>query len=483
MMHRRAATLMCMAFLAACSRERVDAPPPALSDDPASANALPASSLNVPISYDLTPIALRLEDVVPGRFGDLEKRDTLSSNTRISFAVEAQRDSFHVELDGRTAKISTIIRYRGRGWYDPPVGPSVSGSCGTGDDDPPRRVDVSMSADLDLTSNWTLVANSRVERVAPATERDRDRCRVTIARIDITDRLVRAARSLLDSNTDRIDAAIAEIDVRSNFEEWWTLLQTPIELTDSVWLLINPLQVRKGETGGRGLLLNANVGLTAAPRIVVGPRPAVVPAPLPPLDTGTVEPGLHVLVEGVVDYEVASGVLTEQLRGRTFEGAGRRIRIREVELSGIGGGRLGMRIVYDGYARGSLWFVGTPHFDPATNQVSVPDLDVDVASEDLLVRGLAWLTRESTVAFLRERARFPVEDPVLLGRRYLLEGLNRNLSDDVRLSGEVISVLPVGVVATRRVLLVRAHAQANARLTIRENIEEKQTPVIAPTGN
>ena len=37
-----------------------------------------------------------------------------------------------------------------------------------------------------------------------------------------------------------IDRRIASLDIRSRFENWWHLLEQPIQLTDSVWLLIRP---------------------------------------------------------------------------------------------------------------------------------------------------------------------------------------------------------------------------------------------------
>lgn len=453
---------------AACGSRELEAPPPEQTEDIDTRGDLPPSTLSVPISYDLSPIIEKLEEVVPVRYGDLEKREPLPSNDRVEFALLASRDPFEVELEGRTARIATTIHYRARAWYDPPIGPTIGASCGAGDDDPPRRVRVSLIADIDLTSDWTLSSRSRVGDVATVSDSARDRCRVTFLQLDMTDRLVQAAQDLLEGHTVDIDRAVASIDVRSNFEEWWSVLQSPIELSDSLWLTINPIAVRRGATAGDGLQLNAHVGLTAQPRIVVGARPARMPAPLPPLDTGTVADGLHILVEGVIDYGVASGFLREQLIGREFSGAGETIRIRDVALSGIGGGRLALRVDFTGDSRGTIYFVGTPKFEPETRQVHVPDLDFDVASEDLRLRGLTWLARDAALQFLRERARFPIGDPIRLGYRYLTEGLNRNLSDDVRLSGEVLSVAPLDVLATRRVLRVRAIAEGTARLTIRE---------------
>jgi hypothetical protein len=303
--------------------------------------------------------------------------------------------------------------------------------------------------------------------VAPVTNTRRDQCRITFVGIDITERVLDAVSSLIRDNTDEIDRAVAGVNVRQEFEKLWTLLQNPIALTDSVWLLIQPVSVRKGAISDDGLVVTADVGLSAAPRIVAGSRPAVAVAPLPPLlSAATMTDGLHVLVEGVIQYALANQLLREQLVGRNFERAGQHITIDSVQLSGIGGGRLALEVAFRGSQRGRIFFVGTPHFDPATNQVSIPDLDVEIASAGILLTSLAWLGRGDIVDFLRARARFPVDDPIVLGTRYLTEGLNRDLADGVRLSGTVLDVQPLGVHATRTALFIRARAHATAHLTV-----------------
>ena len=464
---RLAVAALCAMAGTACRGPALEAPPPELAEDIDLPEALPASVLNVPITYDLTPVLEEIESIVPRRMGSLADRMPLPSNRRIEFAYEASRGRFRADLDGDTARVSAIVQYRGRGWYDPPIGPTISASCGTGEDQARPRAVLALSAPLTLTEEWALRARSRVHRVAPVSAERRDQCRITFIRVDITDRVMDAVEGLLRNNAFRIDRAIAGVDVREKFEGFWRLIQTPIELTDSVWLVIDPQSVRKGPVRGDGLVVTANVGLTARPRIVVGERPDVVYRPLPPLDTGYVAEGVHVLVEGIIDYDLASEFVAEQLVGRTFEGAGHQIEVASARLYGIGAGRLALEVGFRGAARGRLYFVGTPQLDSETRQVVIPDLDIEFASRDLLLRGLTWLGRPALVDFLRERARFPIEDPVELGRHYLLEGLNRDLSDEVRLSGEVIDVRPLGVHATRRALLIRAQADARATLTIR----------------
>jgi hypothetical protein len=96
----------------------------------------------------------------------------------------------------------------------------------------------------------------------------------------------------------------------------------------------------------------------------------------------------------------------------------------------------------------------------------VPDLDVDVGSANLLVRGLEWLKGEELRDFLRDRAR--VSESELIGRLRLLaeQGINRTLSEGIVLSGEVHRAEATSVRASVAELRVRAEAVANIRLSI-----------------
>lgn len=442
-------------------------PFPEVMEDLGVADALPPSFLNAPVTYDLTPVLAALERAVPRRFGDMEDRRPHPSNDRISFAFEVERSPFQARFDGETARISATLRYRGRGWYDPPLLPSVSASCGTdGDSDNRPSAVVALSSPLTLAPDWTLRSRVRVDRVAPASDEEGDQCRVTTFGIDVTERVMDAARRLLEENTGRVDAEVARVDLRSRIERVWNILQRPIRLADEVWLVIGPSEVRRGSVEGTGRAVTARVGLTAHPRIVLGPEPVVDPVPLPALEPATVGEGLRILLEGQADYGAGTRLLNQELAGRELAWGGNRIRLREVRVQGIGGGRLAVEVAFDGSARGRLYLVGTPAYDPETDEVHVPDLDFDVATGHLLVGGVAWLAHGNLVEFLRERARLPVADAMRLAREQLERGLNRSLSDEVVIEGEVLSASVLGVHATRQSILVRSVAEARARVRV-----------------
>jgi CheY-like chemotaxis protein len=115
---------------------------------------------------------------------------------------------------------------------------------------------------------------------------------------------------------------------------------------------------------------------------------------------------------------------------------------------------------------GTIYLVGTPAFDPSSNTIHVPDLDFDVATRNLLVAGSAWIARDELVTYLRARARVPAADAMNLAREQLESGLNRALSDEVRISGQVIEARVLGVRARRSSLVVQSQAEAVASLYI-----------------
>jgi len=428
--------------------------------------SLPTSTLDIPLTYDLTPITQALEKAVPKTFGDIDERRQLS-NKRMYVAYEATRGPFVVSLNGQTANLAAVVNYKGRGWYDPPVGPTVSSSCGITDERPRARI--AIATDLRITPEWKLRGRTRVARVEPYSQDRRDQCRVTAFRVDVTDRVIDATRKAIEDQRPMIDRRIASLDIRSRFENWWHLLEQPIQLTDSVWLLIRPSAVRMGQSVGVRRTLVTALGFSASPVVVTGARPVVQPTPLPELHPAAVGDGLHILLEGVVGYDIATGLLQKHLRGRKVERGGQTLEVRDVRMFGIGGGKLALEVRFAGAASGHIYFIGTPRYDAGTNELFVPDLDYDVGSKSLLVSGVEWVKHDDVRDFFRQQARWSVGDVMQQGREQLLKGLNRDLAPGVSLSAEVTRLQGLSVHARRTAIRLRAQADANARLTVKQN--------------
>jgi hypothetical protein len=462
--------LVSVLAIAGCEHKLdIDAPPPAVTADTDTLPSLPTSTLDIPLTYDLSPVVRALENAVPRKFGSIDERHEVKGQPRMHVAFEASRDPFQVSLDGQTAHLTAILNYAGKGWYKAPVVPEVSGSCGIGGERPRLRIEV--TSPLAITPDWRLRGKTRIGQIEPATEANRDKCRVTVFNINVTDRVIDATRGILEGKRSMVDQKIASLDIRKRFEEWWHLLQRPIPLTDSVWLVINPSAVRMGNTVGVKRTLVTALGFSASPRVTSGAQPPTVETPLPPLYPAAVGDGLHILLEGVLDYSLASDLLKKALVGKIIEGKGQTLVVKDVRLFGIGGGKLALQVDFRGTVAGRIYFIGTPRYNPATKELFVPDLDYDAGSANLLVKSFEWVKHDDVRDYFRQHAQWPMGDIVAKGREQLAKGLNRDLAPGVRLTADVKAVQGLSVHAQRSAIRARARADANARLTVKQGAQ------------
>ena len=450
------------------SRIVLDAPAPTVSPPGMdSLPPMPVSVIEAPVRYALGTAIDSLEAAVPRDYGDLDARISSAKNKRVSFSFRLHRSPFRVKVREQTVTISADVEYSGRVWYAPPIGPEIEVSCGT-EGEPPRRATLTLETQGALTEAWGLRTKSRIVELRPYSDDARDRCRLTFLRIDVTDRVMTQTRGMLEDKLAGFDRAVARWPVRRRFEKIWRDLQKPVRLADSVYLAFHPSEAFVGSIGAHGDTAFADLRLVAAPRVTTGPRPQLERTPLPPLGRAReIGRGASVLIDASFTYPVATVMLRKAVAGRTIEQGGHRIRIRDVRMTGIGGGRVALGVWLQGAVRGRLFFTGTPTFDWPSHQITVPDLEYDVGTAKILVLGYEWLNEVSLRDFLREKARLPDSAVVYRLRMLAEQGINRRLpARGTQLSGKIREAAVVGVRATLEDIRVRALAEADLALSI-----------------
>ena len=423
------------------------------------------SRFDVPLSYDFTDVLKTVERVVPTTFGSLAEVKRAGDGDRKHYAYEATRGPFTAFAHGAEVHLRTTLSYTARGYYKPPIGPTLGASCGA--DDARPRIVAELVAPLTLTPDWHLRSRARIASVTPASAADRDKCRISFLSIDVTGQLLDAARKGIEKHLPDIDAKVGAVNLTQQATGWWAHLNAPIRLTDGVWLLLQPKQLRlKGVTGERHLL-NVAAGLDAFPVIVTGPRPNLAVPPLPPLGNDSGAAGFHVSLEGTVDYATASRALTKELGGKTVAIGGRTVRVRALTASRSTKGRLALTVAFTGDAVGDVRFIGTPRFNRSTDQIVVSDLDFDLSTNSELINAYAWLRSDVLLAFFREKSRLPSAPVIAQGSRLIELGLNRTVGGVLTLAGRVDSLVVLGVYVEPRGLTVRALVVGDASVAVR----------------
>lgn len=432
---------------------------------------LALSRFNIPLTYDYTPILEMVERVVPKQFGSLDSVKMVGKDENRHYSYEANRGPFTSFVRDNKVHLRATLTYAARGYFKPRFGPTIGAGCG-GDTPADRpRITVELVTPLTISPDWHLDSHAQIASLAPATNTDRDRCTVSIIHYDVTDRVVSAARSALRGHLRDIDQKIDSVDLTDRFNDWWTLLNRPIQLTDSVWLLLDPERLRLGDVrqGVTPQTFIVDAGLDAHPRIITGPQPQIAAKPLPPLGRDTASNGFRVVVGGTIDYATASRSVAVALRGKSITEASRTVTVRDASVSPLPHGQLALAIRFSGDADGTLVFVGTPQYDRQAGELSVPNLDYDLTTDNALISAYTWLKSDALRSLFRDKARIPVQPLLDAGKFLLTDGLNRKLGDAVSLSAKIDSVDVAGIYVTKQGIVVRALAIGSAGMQVQQH--------------
>ncbi len=443
---------------------RAEGPEPRLAD-------LPPSILHLPVDYDLSTAPAMLESMLPQRVGSIADRRSHPASDLIQYAFEAEREPLQVELRGDTVQVTAILHYRARGWYNPPIFPEITGSCGERTETMPRAR-VVLSSPVSVGEDWSIETALQIDRVEPMTSGRGDRCIVSGIDVDITEWIMEEARVGLGEWLSEIDGTLAGFDFRTDLEQYWTMIRDPVDLGGGFWLVVDPRSIRHAGLNGSSSMANGlriDLEVEARPRIVSGARPSqngATAAELPRLVQGPVDEGSTVHLESTTDYGMISDLAREALRGQVVEAGGRTIRIEDVRVRGVGDGRVSLDLRVDGAVRGQLFLVGTPVYDAARNEITIPDLTFHVETRNVLARAASWILQTGFSDRIRRQARWSVgellDDPAALAE----EALNRQLSELVRMEGRLGSLEVTRVAAMRHGLVVRSRLAGDVRLIV-----------------
>ena len=457
-----------LAALAACGPpSNIDAPPPLFVERPTAADSvtIPDTYASAPVRVDLRLILREIEGTIPTHIGSLENRLLVSTKPRTWLAIELLRGPIQIEFGPSSMTLTSHVAYRGRVWRKVALA-TLSASCGTGQEAPVARIRIRTA--YRLTRDWRLRTSSTVETVERATTDPADECRATFLSIDVTDKVLAAAREAVQKQLVVADAQLGAVDVRGALVPVWKSLQQPLRLTDTtLWLALNPRKVGIGPVRVRDSMAHATVTLLAQPRIVSGSRPEPDSTPLPNLTDLEAADTLVAVLDGALSYPAANEILRKSVKGRRLWIRGRRVVIDDVKMSYIGRNRVALEVALSGMARGKVHLIGTPVYDARRDAITVPDLRYDIHTSNVLVRSITWLAGDKLRNEVRRAATLPAGSMLDLARGLANQQITRTLADGVRLSGAIHDAEAITARATAEGLRAQARGTGKLALDIR----------------
>lgn len=466
---RRAASglaLIAALCIAGCSRE-LDVPRP-LSGTPTPPPPLEPSVVLVPVTMNMGALFAEVERTVPRTRRASGAWTVVDDNPvgEVGVKYEVWRDPLQLAFQGATLTASAKVYY----WMEvaqkipkPFVGGAFwqsLASCGRGE--PPRRAVAGLRTSFTWRPDWRLTSTTSLLPISFL-----NRCEVTLLNIDVTDRVKDAFETGL-----RQGAAIADDrmrglgDFRRYGELAWRQLLEPVRLDDDLWLMMEPSSAYVSSLNGSGDRVTATIGLTALPRVVYGPRPAPSMRPLPKLETRGTGEGLHVMVEGDLPFADANRELVNAIVGRTFTVTGHDVNVVSASLWGAGD-QVVVQLGLTGDVRGTIYFVGSPAYDPASNMLYLRDLDYSLETRTALATIADWMNHEGFRQSIAGQARFPLSDHISEVKARLDAAMNQTYGANIAAHGRVSAIRPVGVYLTATGFKARVAIDGSLSLEIR----------------
>jgi hypothetical protein len=395
------------------------------------------SQIQLGIALPLREVEAAIERDVPKRIARLDGFE-MDPDGRFGIQYVVERDPVRTSMNG--GQLRSVVRFR-YGVRACTRSPSAGGgsrmwpcvSCGF---DEPLREAVAV---LDSRLQWDPGLFVRSSTTPSAIE-FQDRCRVSLLRLDITDRVRPSIEAQVRDAAKELDARVRQTtSIRKDLAELWAVLQQPVEVAPRTWFVVAPQEITLGTFGGDGDTARTSLGMTVTPRVVMGAKPPASLRPLPHPTIGVAAgPSLRVTFRIEMPFAEAEPMLARQLR-------------RDVRLERAPDGRL-LLIAAEGL------FAGRPVLENGV--IAIPDLEYRAAG---FFRRIGAAVRQAAMRDqLRSRARWDLR-PMLTQFR---NGLQKALADE-RIAARIASVDATAIHVLEDRFLIDAVATGAAELVVR----------------
>lgn len=418
-----------------------------------------ASTINIPIKVELKPF-IKLADLSFDK--EFKGADKPCSGLRYQYMVK--REPIQLSGKGKTVFLGLDLAFGFSGEYcaacvfDNCVTPPIPFSCGWGNETL-RRAKIKLKSDIELTSNYRIKSTTNFTEFTPI-----DPCRVTFANININDVLMGQLKPELSNFAKMIDTEIGKQDLKPYILPIWKAFQEDIQIPATGYLRFQPQSLSVSEINMNGSILNFSIGLTALPTIQSSPwnKPTTNLPNLSPYKKGQ---GFEVFTDLKMNYDSLSKQLYDIMKSESFSLGKDKINITSLRLFPAGE-KLGVAVGFTGSKKGTFYLLGTPAFDNTKAQLTLKNVEYDIATKNVLIKTAKWMMDETIRKKLEEQMMFDLSDLVNLTKKSIGESLNQTMDGGIKLQGKLKTLEIAGWSLQQDAIWIRAKTQGDLNVSV-----------------
>ena len=264
----------------------------------------------------------------------------------------------------------------------------------------------------------------------------------------------------LSRNFEKITKAIDEevggtIDFKKYVSQAWELASRPVELSKdyNTWLVVVPTGIVMTPLLVRNNVIRSTMGLRGYTQTVTSATPPaqVTATRLPDLEIVEKIPGaFRVGLISKVSYPDAARLAKVEFVGKSFSFSNGRYVVEVTDLDLFGQNEyLIIKAALKGSMNGTIYLRGIPHYDPATKNLSLKDLDYDLDTRNVILKTAGWLLQGKFSAMIERNFVFPVGEQIGEAQRSIQNMLSQNnLAKGIQLNGTINEIVPDRVYLT-----------------------------------
>lgn len=412
------------------------------------------SSIYIPLRINLEPIFAKVEKDAPKKLTGAENQcegvsfSYVFERNPIQFA--GKKDLLSFTVDGKYAlKVNYCPKCTD--FYQTTatncVIPRVYLSCGVGE--PMRRIRLGFETKLNVSNDFRIQSKTNLDFVKAI-----DPCEVSFVNYDATEEVLKEVEKSLKDLAKDLDKQIQATEVRKEVDAAWKLLSKPIALGEYGFLAIQPQKIFISEPNFSNKSLFMNVGLEALP-IVTSVKPIAQGTGLPPLSKEDREHVFSINLDVMSSYDSLNQMLRKNISNLEFDFKGRTFHIDQVSVFGASNDKLQFVIDFSGSKSGKLYLIGTPFFNNEEATIYFKDVDFDVQTKDVLIKSAKWLFNDRICRLIEEKAMYCIQNELNDIKKKLNFEINKQITNDVRLEGELKHVNVIHILPTENQLVVR----------------------------
>ena len=422
------------------------------------------STVYVPIKINLLPYLKDTEKSLPKTFTGKEE---ICSG--VSYSYKFDRNPIQFECKGKELYYEVDGKYSLKLNYCPEctylfkdkgscLVPRIYFSCGIGEE--MRRVTVGYATQFKITPEFRFKTTTELRKFETI-----DPCEISVFNYDATKKLREELTIELKELEKVIDKEIELIDIRSEIEEVWKVMNAQTSLGRYGYLKIHPKSISLGDIQFTNNTAFLDLNLTIQPIITTFPS-EISSVKLPKLSDHQRAKGFDINLDIVASYDSLSAILSENLVGKSMEIKKNEVIFGKMSVEGALNDQLILKVAFGGKRQGELYLLGTPKFDAEKQEISFPDLEFDLRTKNVLLKSAKWLFNSKITDMLRLNAQYNLKPQLEEMKKIVQKVMNREIEKGVTLSGKVETISLQGIYPGFSSLTIRVNSKGELSLSM-----------------